>query len=108
MNFSFYVEDDIIRVKFVRFRELGRMDRGRQRVGGLYRDRVIRLPKTELRTANRAGLLHELGHYLYQRADLSVNDLTEEDFCDGFTWLPHILTDPRNDDLRAFLGLETA
>lgn len=58
-------------------------------------------------------MFHELGHYLADRDELNPRglkhklppDTTEEDICDLLTWVAIILTDPRNDALRAFLGL---
>jgi hypothetical protein len=103
-DFSFFVEDDRLRVRFVAASTLGRMESGQGR-GGDYGKGVIRLPRYEPRGSLRGSLLHELGHYLYERAELRPSDTTEEDACDLLTWLPMILHDERNGALRRFLGL---
>lgn len=103
-SFTIYVEDDRIRVKLVSAEAFARDSKG-HRMGGDYGNRTIRLPRREYRGTQRAALLHELGHYIWERGEYR-GPVSQEDFCEGFSWLPSILTDPRNDPLREFLGLE--
>lgn len=103
-DFDFWVEDDCIRVRFVSARALGRMKTGHA-TGGDYAARVIRLPRYETRRSQRTSAFHELGHYLCDRQELRARDTTEEEVCDLLTWVPIVLTDPRNSALRSFLGL---
>jgi hypothetical protein len=103
-DFSFYVEDDRIRVKFVGARALGNLGSGHN-VGGDYADKVIRLKRREYRRSQRSTLLHELGHYLVERQELNPRATNEEEVCDVLTWLPTIFNDQRNTALLAFLGL---
>lgn len=103
-GFSIYVDDERIAVRFVSARELGNLGSGHA-VGGDYKDRVIRIHRGELRRAQRAVLLHELGHYLVKRQELRARATNEEEVCDLLTWLPSIFVDERNDALLEFLGL---
>lgn len=105
-NFSFYVDDDRIAVKFVSAKALGNLGSGHN-VGGDYRANVIRIFRGELRRAQRATLLHELGHYLVARQELNPKATNEEEVCDVLTWLPSIFGDPRNTALLTFLGLRS-
>lgn len=104
-GFDFYVEDDRIRVRFVTQRQLKRLRSGHN-IAGDYSDRTIRVFRGEYRRSQRSVLMHELGHYLVARQELRATDTTEEAVCDLLTWLPNILTDERNGELLAFLGLE--
>lgn len=103
-DFTFYVEDDAIRVRHVGARVLKRLSSGHT-IAGDFGDGVIRLLRGETRSARRSVLLHELGHYLVDRQELRASDCTEEEVCDLLSWLPAILVDERNGALRAFLGL---
>jgi hypothetical protein len=111
-DFSFWVEEDELRVRFVSRAALGSLASGHV-TGGDYAALTIRLRASEPVGSNRRTLLHELGHYLVDRDELNPrafkrtlpNDVTEEDVCDLLTWLPVILHDPRNDALRDFLGI---
>jgi hypothetical protein len=102
--FDFWVEEDRIKVRFVPNARLGNMPSG-HKVGGLYVEQVISLHRYDYLKSLRAGLMHELGHYLVERQELRPKDTTEEEVCDLLTWLPAILADPRNGALRRFLGL---
>jgi hypothetical protein len=105
-NFAFYVEHDRLQVRFVTTRTLGRHGSGQSK-GGDYLNKVIRLPRKEMVNANRGALFHELGHYIHrERQELPARGLTDEDICDAMMWVPAVLRDPRNGDLRRFLGLE--
>lgn len=104
VDFAFFVEDDRIRVKFVTARQLGKLATGHLS-GGDYGDLLIRLPRFELRRSQRSAMMHELGHYLYARTEMTVKDSNEEAVVDLLAWVPSILVDPRNVDLRRFLGL---
>jgi hypothetical protein len=103
-NFDIWVDDDRIRVRFVPQKQLGRLSSGHL-VGGDFGDGIIRLPRFDTRRAQRAVLFHEMGHYLVKRQELRARDTTEEEVCDLLAWVPPILADERNADLRAFLGL---
>lgn len=103
-DFSFWVEDDRIRVKHVSPKTLTPISSG-QSPGADYRAGVIRITRGETAYGRQGYLLHELGHYLVERVELGKT-LTEEDACDLFAWIPFILRDRRNGDLRAYLGLE--
>jgi hypothetical protein len=102
--FDIWVEDDRIKVRFVPNARLGNMPSG-HKVGGLYDKQTITLHRYDYRKSLRAGLMHELGHYLVARQELKAKATTEEEVCDLLTWLPAILADPRNRALRKFLGL---
>jgi hypothetical protein len=112
-DFTVCVENDEIRVQFVSRADLGSLGSGHV-VGGDYEALIIRVRASDSRRTQRAVLMHELGHYLVDRDELNTrgwkrtlpNDVTEEDVCDLFTWLPQILRDSRNGELRAFLGLD--
>lgn len=114
-GFTFWVDDDALRVVFVPAGKLGRLDNGGHATGGDYLDGLIRLPRYEARKGLRSSLLHELGHHLVRRQELNprgtqraLPNATEEDVCDLLTWIPMVLVDPRNDALRAFLGVALA
>jgi len=102
-DFTIYVEDDRIQVRFVGARRLGTLSSGHP-VGGDYDGRSIRLPAGAYRTANQASLLHELGHHFARRQGLR-DGATEEEACELLSWLPRVLADPRNRAFRSFLGL---
>ena len=111
-DFAIHVEDDELRVRFVSRKALGALPTGHA-TGGDYASRIIRLRRSETRRGNRAALLHELGHYLVEREELNprhtsreLRGVNEEDICDLLTWVPIILADPRNGELRAFMGIE--
>jgi hypothetical protein len=105
-DFAFYVEDDLIKVRFVGPKKLGRIpgDKDKHLTGGDYKDGRIRLLRYEYRRTLRSMFLHELGHHLYARQELD-RKASEEDICDMLTWLPQIITDKRNKALRQFLGI---
>ena len=108
MDFTIYVENDRVRVKFVAAATLGKLSKDGHSAAGDYADRVIRIFRGEYQRTQRHILLHELGHHLVARQELKPRTASEEDICDLLTWLPLILTDERNGDLRAFLGLTLA
>jgi hypothetical protein len=105
VDFSFFVDDERIRVKFVASATLGKLSASKHSAAGDYHDRTIRLFRGEPRRTQRSVMLHELGHYLFARMELRAGRASEEDICDLFTWMPLILEDPRNSALRKFLGL---
>lgn len=102
-DFDLWVEDDRLRVRFVSAKVLGQLKDGHA-VGGDFGDNVIRLPRGDYRRTQRGAFMHELGHYLYSRQELTPS-AHQEQVCDLLSWLPYILIDPRNDGLRHFLGL---
>jgi hypothetical protein len=108
MDFTLFVDDDSVKVKFVSAAALGKLSKDGHSAGGDYADRTIRVFRGEARRSQRAVLLHELAHYLYARMELKPRTASEEDACDLFTWLPMILSDERNEALREFLGLTLA
>lgn len=103
-DFTFYVDADRIRVRFVMPSRLKKIASG-QNPGADYGDKVIRIARGELTRSQQGYLFHELGHYLVERMEYGKT-LTQEDACDLMSWAPAILRDPRNGDLRAFLSLE--
>jgi len=105
VDFTISVEDDRIRVKFVASATLGKLSKDGHSAAGDYANKTIRLFRGEFRRTQRNVLLHELGHYLVARQELKPKLASEEDICDLMTWLPTILTDERNGELRDFLGL---
>lgn len=105
MDFTFYVEDDRIRVKFVSAATLGKLSSSKHSAYGDYSDKVIRIFRGDTRRSQRAVFLHELGHYLVSRQELKPRTASEEDICDLFSWLPAIFSDDRNAKLLEFLGL---
>lgn len=107
MDFTLWIEDDRVRVKFVSARALGNLSSGHS-VAGDYRDKTIRIFRGELRRAQRSVFMHELGHYLVSRQELRPSATNEEEICDLLTWLPHIFADERNEELLEFLGLTSA
>ena len=108
MDFTLYVENDRIRVKFVAAATLGKLSKDGHSAAGDYQARVIRIFRGEFQRTQRAVLLHELGHYLVSRQELKPGKASEEDICDVLTWLPTILADERNEAFREFLGLTLA
>lgn len=104
-DFTFYVDEDKIKVKFVTNRALGRT--GNYQIGGDYTpgSKMIRLLRSEPKSSMRATFLHELCHYLVERNEMKIKNSNEEDICDLFSWLPMIFMDKRNTEFLNFLGL---
>ena len=105
MDFSFYVDDDVLKVKFVSAAVLGKLSSSGHSAAGDYANHTIRLFRGEYRRTQRTVVFHELGHYLVAWLELKPAKASEEDLCDLLTWLPLILLDERNEALREFLGL---
>lgn len=105
-DFDFFVDTVRLKVKFVTGRTLGRT--GSYQIGGDYTpgSKVIRLLRYEAKGALRATLLHELCHYLWERNEMTVKTVNEEDICDLMSWLPMVFEDSRNTELLDFLGLQ--
>ena len=104
-DFDFWVEDDRIRVRHVTARSLTKISSG-QNAGADYSDKVISLLRGDTKRALRGYLLHEIGHYLCDRLDHRKIGLTQEDACDLLSWVPFIISDPRNEAFREYLGLK--
>lgn len=108
MDFTIFVDNESIKVKFVASATLGKLSSSKHSAAGDYKDNTIRVFRGEPRRSQRSVLLHELCHYLFARMELKAASASEEDVCDLFTWLPIILEDSRNKALRSFLGLTLA
>ena len=103
-DFPFWVDGDRIKVRFVSAAVLGRTAAGHM-VAGDYTNREIRIFRGEIRHAQRAVFWHEVGHYIYERLELTKS-AHEEQIVDLLTFVPLIIGDNRNGALRKFLGLE--
>lgn len=105
-DFDLWVEDDRIRVRHVTSRSLTKISSG-QNAGADYEKakKTISILRGDTRKARRGYVFHELGHYLCDRLDHPRRGLTQEDAVDLLSWVPGILLDERNEDLRRYLGL---
>lgn len=108
-----YETDEYVHVSFVGRRRL-RENRGEKGhpAGGSYGDKKIELWKAETIRSLRGAIWHELAHYFIEREEWRIGrkgivvDVTEEEVCDLFYWIPALLADPRNERLRALMGVE--
>ena len=84
-DFTFYVDEDKIKVKFVTNRALGRT--GNYQIGGDYTpgSKMIRLLRSEPKSSMRATFLHELCHYLVERNEMKIKNSNEEELSNVLT-----------------------